>query len=128
MVCPKAKIFIDFHGSVIAEHVADRYWDINRFIQFARKEQVAWRDIYWKIWAHLQKYECSECLSTFIGAELNHCSYHPNPPDFQYGSNVGFYPCCKQKTLRFDTSIKKQGCMASIHKITEKTDGEEEKV
>jgi hypothetical protein len=32
MVCPNAKIFIDFHGSVIAEHVADRYWDVNRFI------------------------------------------------------------------------------------------------
>lgn len=31
-MCPKAKIFIDFHGSVIAEHVADRNFDINKFI------------------------------------------------------------------------------------------------
>jgi hypothetical protein len=36
MVCPKAKIFIDFHGSVIAQHVADRSWDINKFVMFLR--------------------------------------------------------------------------------------------
>lgn len=34
--CPKAKIFIDFHGSVIAQHVADRSWDINKFVMFLR--------------------------------------------------------------------------------------------
>ena len=32
MVCSKADIFIDFHGTVIAQHVADRYWDLNKFI------------------------------------------------------------------------------------------------
>lgn len=53
MVCPNAKIFIDFHGSVIAEHVADRNWDINRFIQYLKKENVTWKEIYWKIWARL---------------------------------------------------------------------------
>jgi hypothetical protein len=58
MVCPKAKIFIDFHGIVIAQHVADRYWDINRFIQFMKKEGVTWKDIYWKIWGRLQSFEC----------------------------------------------------------------------
>ena len=52
-VCPKAKIFIDFHGSVIAQHVADRYWELNKFIQFLRKESVPWKEIYWKVWARL---------------------------------------------------------------------------
>jgi hypothetical protein len=51
MVCPCAKIFIDFHGSVIAQHVADRGWDMNRFIQFLLKENIPIKDIYWKIWA-----------------------------------------------------------------------------
>jgi hypothetical protein len=32
MMCPKAKIFIDFHGQVIAQHVADRTFDLNGFI------------------------------------------------------------------------------------------------
>ncbi len=60
-VCPKAKIFIDFHGSVIAQHVADRYWELNKFIQFLRKESVPWKEIYWKVWARLQTFECSVC-------------------------------------------------------------------
>jgi hypothetical protein len=34
MMCPNAKIFIDFHGQVIAQHVADRFFDLNGFIQF----------------------------------------------------------------------------------------------
>lgn len=36
MICSKAKIFIDFHGSVIAQHVADRSWNINKFIMYVR--------------------------------------------------------------------------------------------
>jgi len=34
MMCANAKIFIDFHGQVIAQHVADRFFDLNGFIQF----------------------------------------------------------------------------------------------
>ena len=48
MTCPKAKIFIDFHGNVIAKHVADRLWDINKFILFL-KNHFYWREIYWKV-------------------------------------------------------------------------------
>ena len=36
MVCPKAKIFIDFHGTVIAQHVSDRNFDINKFVMYLR--------------------------------------------------------------------------------------------
>jgi len=94
MVCPKAKIFIDFHGSVIAKHVVDRYWECNKFIQFMQKENVPWREIYWKIWARLQTFNCAECDSPFVGAELEHCSYHTSKPKFNYGNNVGVFPCC----------------------------------
>jgi len=38
MVCPKAKIFIDFHGGVIAQHVPDRGWDINKFVMYLRQK------------------------------------------------------------------------------------------
>jgi hypothetical protein len=38
MTCPKAKIFIDFHGTVIAQHVADRSWDINKFVMYLRQK------------------------------------------------------------------------------------------
>ena len=36
MVCPKAKVFIDFHGSVIAKHAGDRNFDINKFVMHLR--------------------------------------------------------------------------------------------
>ena len=36
MQCEKAKIFIDFHGNVIARHVSDETWNINEFVMFAR--------------------------------------------------------------------------------------------
>jgi hypothetical protein len=36
MMCPKAKIFIDFYGTVIAQHVSDKTWDINKFVMFLR--------------------------------------------------------------------------------------------
>jgi hypothetical protein len=36
LICPKAKIFIDFHGCVIAHHMADRSWDINKFVMYLR--------------------------------------------------------------------------------------------
>lgn len=62
MQCKKAKIFIDFHGSVIAKHVVDRSWEINKFVSFIReKYHLSWRRIYWKIWAHTVTMECSVC-------------------------------------------------------------------
>ncbi len=36
MSCPKAKIFIDFYGAVIAQHVSDKTWDINKFVMYLR--------------------------------------------------------------------------------------------
>jgi hypothetical protein len=53
-MCPNAKIFIDFHGQVIAQHVSDRFFDLNGFIQYMNtQKQVKWKDIYWKVWARL---------------------------------------------------------------------------
>lgn len=100
-MCPNAKIFIDFHGHVIAQHVADRFFDLNGFIQFMNNQKtVKWKDIYWKIWARLINFECVKCESKFVGSELSYCRYHPSTvsqgqkPKFQYGSNKGTYPCC----------------------------------
>jgi hypothetical protein len=54
IMCPNAKIFIDFHGQVIAQHVSDRFFDLNGFIQYMNtQKQVKWKDIYWKVWARL---------------------------------------------------------------------------
>jgi hypothetical protein len=117
MVCEKAKIFIDFHGKVIAEHVPDRNWDINKFIMFLETQGLTWRDIYWKVWGRLISFQCLSCAEHFVGNEMRHCSYHPLEPKFNIGSNIGNYQCCNQQAVRFDTSIKKKGCAATSHQI-----------
>ena len=38
MHCPKADIFIDFHGNVVAKHQNDKHWDINKFVMFLRQK------------------------------------------------------------------------------------------
>lgn len=41
MICEKARIFIDFHGNVIAEHVPDRNWEFNKFMLFLREQGIS---------------------------------------------------------------------------------------
>lgn len=117
MVCEKARIFIDFHGNVIAEHVPDRNWQVNKFLMYLKDQNLTWKEIYWRIWGRLPFFSCATCGLTFIGSELSHCSYHTQEPKFGTGSNIGYYQCCQQKAVRFDTSIKKKGCCAKNHQV-----------
>jgi len=50
---------------------------------------MTWKVIFWKIWAYLQSFRCGKCEQDYVASELGHCSYHPNPPAFLYGSNKG---------------------------------------
>lgn len=36
MQCPKANLYVDFHGNVISKHESDKHWDINKFVLFLR--------------------------------------------------------------------------------------------
>ncbi len=119
MVCSRANIFIDFHGTVIAEHVADRSWDINKFIHYLRQQgSLSWKEIYYKIWAHLVTLHCGECDQNFVGAEIGHCSYHSQKARFGGSSNSGKYPCCGAPAIRFDTALRNDGCTARDHKLS----------
>jgi hypothetical protein len=118
MVCSKANIFIDFHGTVIAEHVADRSWDINKFIHYLRQQgALGWREINWKMWAHLCSLHCSECDRAFVGAEIAHCSFHSAKATFGKTSSNGIYPCCGVPAIRFDTALRCDGCSAKNHTV-----------
>lgn len=48
-ICPRAKIFIDFHGNMIAEHVRDRSWDVHRYMRQLRQRKHTWKDMFWKV-------------------------------------------------------------------------------
>ncbi len=89
MICPKAEIFIDFHGNVIAQHISDRGWDLNKFIHFLRTSSLSWREIYWKIYARTINFNCITCEGSFLGSQIRHCSFHPQKPKFSFGCNNG---------------------------------------
>lgn len=119
LVCHKADVFIDFHGNVIAQHVADRYWDIKKFVYYLRQQgQMGWREVYWKLWARMTVLRCATCDSWFVPAEMAHCSYHPQKPTFPPGGSIGVYPCCQTQTARFSAGCSRCGCAARLHMPT----------
>jgi DNA-directed RNA polymerase subunit RPC12/RpoP len=57
--CQKAKIFIDFHGKVIANHMFDRTFDVKKFINYCKTNmKFSWKQIYWKVYSHTQDFQC----------------------------------------------------------------------
>lgn len=115
MTCPRAELFIDYRGRVLANHVADKNWDHNEFLSFIRKNGVSWRRIFWKVWGRLHDDECVVCGEKFTFAEIDHCMYHPEPPKFTYGSNIGSFECCGSEAIRFSTTLENKGCLAKSH-------------
>ena len=77
MHCPAAKVTIDYHGVAISHHLAEKAWNLNDFVMFTRQKGVTWKELYWKIWAYIEKFQCSGCGTSFIAARLNHCLFHP---------------------------------------------------
>ena len=115
--CPNANLFIDYHGNTIAKHQSDKHWDINKFVMFLRQKQISWQDIFWKMFARLQEFRCTHCDKKFLGAEINHCSYHPKKVNFSFQENLARYPCCNQRVQRFNTPYPDKGCTSQNHRI-----------
>lgn len=81
---------------------------------------MPWRELYWKVWAHTLEFPCSSCEEWFVGAELEHCNYHPQAATYISFINVGEFPCCKKKIKRFDVSVGKEiGCTSKAHEVAE---------
>ncbi len=76
MVCAKAKIFLDFHGNVIAQHVAARSFDFHKYLLWLRNKSLSWRDIYWRIWAMTTTLYCTVCKRSFVARHMAQCTYH----------------------------------------------------
>jgi hypothetical protein len=115
MTCPKADIFIDFRGRVLAKHVPDSNWSIDEFFAFLKKNSVSWRRIFWKVWARLIFDECTQWGLKFVLAESDHWTYHPEKPQFLYGCNNGTYPWWEAEAVRFNTNSNHSGCRFQPH-------------
>lgn len=115
MSWPRADIFIDYRGRVLANHLPDKNWDINDLFNFIRKNGVSWRRIFWKVWGRHNSDEWVTWGKTFIFAEIDHCTYHPSPAKFTFGSNTGTFECWGTEAIRFSTSIQNKGCKSRSH-------------
>ena len=73
------------------------------------------------MFARLQEFRCTHCEVKFIGAEINHCSYHTNEPSFDYGSSIGTYRCCNTQTTKFQSIQQKTHCNSKNHVIKAST-------
>jgi len=109
-VCDKAQIFVDAHGQVKATHVADRNFELNKFVISLRAKKVSWKDLFWKLFACVLDFKCIDCNERFTGDKLNHCHYHTKEPFYTYGTNKGSYLCCNTETQRFSTGHPERGC------------------
>ena len=103
---------VDRMGNLIYSHSRDSAWDVNDYLIELKNQLKYWRDVYWRVWGQINYLKCARCDEYFPCSELSHCRYHVEQAKFDNsylepsanGSNsaVGVYPCCNEKTLRFD--------------------------
>ncbi|XP_074641668.1 SANT and BTB domain regulator of class switch recombination-like [Tubulanus polymorphus] len=118
--CVESRMTIDCHGNLIYTHLRDTKWNVNDHLLEWMKELKTWRDLYWRLWGTVNYLSCSCCGEVFPCAELGHCKFHPNDPIFPSTGDKGpaiqgKYPCCGQKTLRFDPLKPNTGCQTRDH-------------
>jgi len=119
--CPKAKISVNFHGLIVANHAPQENWDPWTHAQYVHKTDGmnwTWRIIYWRLWGHINILYCESCKKDFPAVFMNRCYYHPS--SYINCDKGGIYPCCKQDYLQFNASTPqvKAGCSVRKHLVT----------
>lgn len=69
--CEKAELFTDAHGVVQMQHVADKSFELNKFVVALRSKKIPWKDLYWKFFSCVLDFKCETCDSRFVGNRLN---------------------------------------------------------
>ncbi|XP_067844440.1 SANT and BTB domain regulator of class switch recombination isoform X2 [Heptranchias perlo] len=121
--CAPVKINIDLRGNIIYLHIRDKSWDVHEYLNGLYEDLKSWQDVYWRLWGTINWLPCTRCKKVFQCIELSHCQYHPEQVMYPPISNqlsspgIGFYPCCKQKVLRFDPLHISTGCKVRDHVV-----------
>uniref|UniRef100_UPI00398F873A SANT and BTB domain regulator of class switch recombination isoform X2 n=1 Tax=Pristiophorus japonicus TaxID=55135 RepID=UPI00398F873A len=121
--CTPVKISIDLHGNIIYLHIRDKSWDVHEYLNSLYEDLKSWQGVYWRLWGTINWLHCTRCKKVFQCTELSHCQYHPEQVMYPPISNqlstpgIGFYPCCKQKVLRFDPLQVSTGCKVRDHVV-----------
>ena len=77
--CFQAKVFVDFHGQIIARHVAEKGFSLLAFVKHMQeeKEPLTSKQIYWKLWGATFALKCETCQRVVSGSDLLLCLSHP---------------------------------------------------
>lgn len=67
---------IDNKGHLVYSHQPDSGWDVNDFLLELKSDVKNWRDVYWRVWGHINFLQCSRCKDTFPCAELGKNTLH----------------------------------------------------
>ncbi|CAE7210561.1 unnamed protein product [Symbiodinium natans] len=97
----------------VLQHTIDTTWDVGVFLyQLWNQVGRSWNELYWKVWARLQYFQCKICKKHFCGLELGECRYHPQEPVL---NDEGFlaYPCCNATAAA--APIWHPGCCVKEH-------------
>ncbi|XP_072363891.1 SANT and BTB domain regulator of class switch recombination isoform X3 [Scyliorhinus torazame] len=101
----------------------DKSWDVHEYINSLYEDLKSWQDVYWRLWGTINWLPCARCKKVFQCTDLSHCLYHPEQIMYLSINNqlptpgIGFYPCCKQKVLRFDPLQTNTGCKVRDHVV-----------
>ncbi|KAG9397433.1 Protein of unknown function DUF3342 [Carpediemonas membranifera] len=128
--CAKAKVFVDFHGDIISDHVPDTAFLPSEWMSGLKESLGTWKAAYWRAWAFTRPLHCTVCGAAFPATHLDHCRHHTMAPEFKPGTNTGVYPCCREPAVRFSTTTQKtsSGCQARAHVVSATTGPEAETV
>ncbi|XP_052800650.1 SANT and BTB domain regulator of class switch recombination-like isoform X2 [Mya arenaria] len=117
--CMPSRMTIDKRGQLTFCHVRDTTFDVNAYLIDLKTQLKSWREVYWRVWGTIHYQTCSRCGEVFTCTDYGHCKYHPEAPRYDNEmsdtSFVGTYPCCHQKSLRFDPTQQNKGCRVRDH-------------
>jgi hypothetical protein len=76
--CAKAEPRIDALGRLRVTHLLEHTWETKKFINFVRETyRISWREIFWKVWSHLNGFWCRTCNKFFLFSQISSCTFHP---------------------------------------------------
>uniref|UniRef100_A0AAZ3PYV7 SANT and BTB domain-containing protein n=1 Tax=Oncorhynchus tshawytscha TaxID=74940 RepID=A0AAZ3PYV7_ONCTS len=128
--CIPGKININPRGDITYTHSRQKRWEVHDYMTGLYEELKSWVLVYWRIWGTINHLTCSHCQQVFVCAELSHCRYHPEVVLYpgmgteQGWHGTGIYPCCNQRTLRFDPTGIPKGCKLRDHIVNVSDSGD----
>ncbi|XP_050441505.1 SANT and BTB domain regulator of class switch recombination [Adelges cooleyi] len=110
------------NGTVIACHSKDPRWTLNDHVKSLFSKHKCWRIVYWSLWSECHFLRCSRCQHMYPVKNHRWCQFHTQQPQFYPLENnrylhypIGRYPCCNEKTFKYEPIKTSFGCHYREH-------------